>query len=214
MSYIYSLIDLCQHVDVEYHNQSVIVLESTPVNRGVRGCSHFFDDHNVISILAIKRPHDSGQLYIAEGLSTKYHFSCPTAFLPSLVHSIQQLNNKDSKLLFIPRSMGSYKSNGITIYNDVSIPLIFRGEGANSLFHTVIQAGEKVAVDSIATPGKTVQQLLFNWIADHVCAPTAQCPFFHAPSFQATRTLCKEIAQCPYKINICGILSRPRSIEE
>jgi len=156
MNYVYNLIDLCKRFDIQYHHQSVVVLESKPVDTESNSTSqHFFDINKVLHILAIERPHDRGQLYIADGLSSRYHFSCPTHFLPSLIKAIQQSNNKELNLLFIPRSTYIFRSDRISVINNVPIPDIFQDdESAKSIYHEVLQAGEKVGGDSLAASGK------------------------------------------------------------
>ena len=97
MTYVYNLIDFCKHPDISYHHQSLVVLESSRLteNRNAETkCSHFFDENKVTKLLAIERPHKSGQIYVATGLKAQYHFSCPTAFIPSLFNAIQKSNNK------------------------------------------------------------------------------------------------------------------------
>jgi len=155
MNYVFKLIDFCKHIDVEYHHQSVVILESTPVGMSTDSTSHFFEGNMVVALLAIERPYNSGQLYIAEGLSRKYHFSCPTQFLPSLVNIIQEANNPKLNLLFIPRSTECFKSEKITVCNDVTIPpTICHKDCTDSLFNDILKVGEKVSGNSIATSGK------------------------------------------------------------
>jgi len=156
MKYIDNLIALCNHVDVKYHHQSVVVLESTPIEPTAKKyASNYLNDNKVTTILAIERPQGRGQLYIAEGLSTKYHFSCPTMFLPSLVKTIQQSNNnEDLQLIFIPRSTKLFKGKGITVYNDSSVPGIFHNGGATSIVEEVLKSGGKKGGERLGSSGK------------------------------------------------------------
>mmetsp|Transcript_4151 Transcript_4151/g.7941 ORF Transcript_4151/g.7941 Transcript_4151/m.7941 type:complete len:139 (-) Transcript_4151:444-860(-) len=54
MNYVYNLIDLCKQFDIQYHHQSVVVLEPKPVDTESNSSSHFFDINKVIHILAIE----------------------------------------------------------------------------------------------------------------------------------------------------------------
>lgn len=106
MTYVYNLIDLCRHNDVRYHNQSLVILESSPKNEKkmeTESCTHFFDNNKVSKLITIERLHKSAQIYLAIGLRTKYHFSCPTFFLASLYNVMKLSNNGYLTILFIPR---------------------------------------------------------------------------------------------------------------
>jgi hypothetical protein len=57
MTYVYNLIDLCRHNDIQYHNQSLVILESvsnTNKKRAIEAVSHFFDNNKVSIMLAIE----------------------------------------------------------------------------------------------------------------------------------------------------------------
>ena len=134
MNYIYNLIDLCKRVDVKYHQQSIVILESKPVEIKDKQSFNFFECNTIVHILAVERPLARGQLYVANGLSYKNHFSCPTSFLPSLVNAIQQSNNKTFNLLFIPRSTVYFKNDMIAICNDISISPMFQEDDAKRVY--------------------------------------------------------------------------------
>jgi hypothetical protein len=105
-------------------------------------------------VLAIERPHKSGQMYIATGLKAKYHFSCPTVCIPSLLSAIQKSNNKDVALLFIPRSTQKFVDSKVTVINDVPTNSIFQNDGAATFYDAVLEAGDKLSSGSLATSGQ------------------------------------------------------------
>ena len=156
MNYIYKIIDMCKREDLKFYNQCLVVLESHPITNGAssESCSHFFQDNKVSTILAVERPHKDAQLYIAESLGTKYHFSCPTGLLSSIVGAIQEDNNKDVKLLFIPRTTELFTNEDITVFNKITIPPIFSNDNAKLIYDSVLENGEKVVGGSLASSGK------------------------------------------------------------
>jgi hypothetical protein len=104
----------------------------------------------VTTLIAIERPKEKGQYYVADGLSSKYHFSCPTIFLPYLFKVIQCKNNGDLQMLFIPRSVHFFNGKNVTVANDLDLPLILMEEAAE-VYQSVLPAGEKVSCDSGGT---------------------------------------------------------------
>jgi len=157
MNYIHELIDICNRDELKYFDQSLVVLEAVSVSTCATSSDSyatFFQENKVSRIIAVERPKDGAQLYVADGLSTKYHFSCPTKMLPSLVGAIHQNNNKDVILLFVPRSTTFFNKECMTVLNNVSIPSIFQNEDAKLIYDSVIKTGEKVASNSLAISGK------------------------------------------------------------
>jgi hypothetical protein len=81
-----------------------------------------FDGKKVHHLLAVERPSDKAQIYVASGLRLKYHFSCPTSFLPSLFHLVQQKNNSNLDLIFIPCTTSvSEPTMGLSVINGISV---------------------------------------------------------------------------------------------
>lgn len=162
MTYVYSLIDLCGRADICFHDQSLVILEvDANFNSSDDGnsdssspCLHFFDKNRVSRMIAVERPKSYGQMYIADGLRMKYHFSCPTVFIPSLLSSIQSINNRDVLLLFIPRSNNYFKCENVFVINNISIPSDFCGEDAKAIYGAVLECGTKYATGNVATAGK------------------------------------------------------------
>jgi len=102
MNYIYKIVDVCNREELKFFDQSLVILEATPVSPSTSSgsCSNFFQDNIVSRIVAVERPKNGAQLYVADGLSTKYHFSCPTYMLPSLVAAIQGKKQQTLKSSF------------------------------------------------------------------------------------------------------------------
>jgi hypothetical protein len=149
LSYVFSLIDLCNNKKVQYHDQSIIILESeaATINRmdaevtSPMLCPNFFDKNKVSRILAIKRPNESVQIHVADGLHRKYHFSCLTRYVPSLFEEIRARNNNNLQILFIPHVLKYFKNEVITIFNDLSIGNTFSAEESKTLNGAVLDSG-------------------------------------------------------------------------
>jgi hypothetical protein len=99
-------------------------------------------------MIAIEQPKLNAQLYICPGLRTKYHFSCPTALLPSLFNAIQGNNNGDLRLLFIPWSMALFNCNDLIVINDIAIPDSMINDDANKLYVAVLETSTKTNAGS------------------------------------------------------------------
>jgi hypothetical protein len=158
MNFIYNIIDVCKREDVSYCNQSVVVLESisrTSTETFSESPSNLFDNSNVTKVIAVERPRSTNaQLYIAHGLSTKFHFSCLTALIPTLTEAIREYNNKEVELLFVPSCTDLLDDNSMTVLNTIPIPSMFQDNNAKKIYESLIEFGEKVASDNFAHSGK------------------------------------------------------------
>jgi hypothetical protein len=158
MNFIYNCIDVCNRDEISYYNQSLVILESSPRANTVKSPEsfpNFFGNSKVSRIIAVERPQSkNAQLYIAHGLSTKFHFSCLMALLPSLMEAIEHYNNKDMKLLFVPCHTDLLNDNSMTVINNVPVPLMFRNNKAQEIYDSVIESGEKIGNNSLAASRK------------------------------------------------------------
>jgi hypothetical protein len=154
MNYVYYLIDLCQRDDVKYHHQCLIVLETKPVECEGKHTSNVFGCNRIVQLVAVERPKTRGQVYVADGLRTKYHFSCPTCFLPSLIKSIQQSNNNELKIVFIPRTTDFFMSDTISICNDIVPANMLNEDEAKLVYNDILQHGDSATYSSLASSGK------------------------------------------------------------
>jgi hypothetical protein len=83
---------------------------------------NFFVNNRVIKVITVERPCNKGQVYVACGLSEKFHFSCPTIFVPSLYEAIKCTNNPAVELLFIPRTLRICEiGDSIKVINDINM---------------------------------------------------------------------------------------------
>lgn len=130
-----NLIECCHIDSCPYHEQSLVIFEhtsqevvssdssklsqnsATTTNSSKLSLTNYFDYCNVIRMVVIERPRDKFQLYVSEDLGEQFHFSCPTASVPRLYHSIKAKNFKDLKLLFIPRTCEEYVSEKLFVCN-------------------------------------------------------------------------------------------------
>lgn len=120
--YVMRLINLCESPGMLYMHQSLIILEHTANRLNTKqDPDKFFIDNQVVPMIAVKRTsHSAGQVYIASGLSTKFHFSSPTASIPSLFEAIQCTNNPNVELIFVPRTATVCHVKGIMkVFNNV-----------------------------------------------------------------------------------------------
>lgn len=109
-------------------------------------------------LLAVERPSDKAQVYIASGLRLKYHFSCPTSFLPSLFQLVQRNSDSDLELMFIPRSTSISKLNiGLSVINGIPVSDMINAECVNELPDIVCEVGSKGANSPSVTTMKRSQ---------------------------------------------------------
>ena len=81
---------------------------------------NYFLSNRVERLIAVERPSQRPQIYVASGLRNKYHFSCPTIFLPELLETIQRVHNPLVELLFVPRTVGSFTlQNCLHVLNNI-----------------------------------------------------------------------------------------------
>lgn len=147
LSYIYCLIDLCNNKNVHYYDQCLVIIETVATDDedtiNVTDLSstispYFFHKNKVSRLLVIERPKESNQVYIADGLHRKYHFSCLTSYVPSLFKEIEGQKNNELQLLFIPRSVNYFKNDAITVFNGLSIDNTFFGDDPTTIHRSVV----------------------------------------------------------------------------
>ena len=156
-----------------YSQQSLVILDPIVLCEGLesdiestesmsnkdRGCEHeLCNGKKIHRLLAVERPSDKAQIYIASGLRLKYHFSCPTSFLPSLCHLVQQKNNSDLDLIFIPCSTSIIRPTiGLSVINGISVADIQNAECSRELHDIVLEVGRKGCNSSSVTTMKRSQ---------------------------------------------------------
>ena len=140
---------MCNDKNVQYCDQSLIVVESAATTDDPKEaedtasmlCPDFFQKNKVSRLIVIERPNESDQVYIADGLRQKYHFSCLTTYVPSLFEEIRAQNNNKLELLFIPRSLTYFKNDAITVFNELSIGNAFGHEESMNVHRAVYDSG-------------------------------------------------------------------------
>jgi hypothetical protein len=116
--FILKFIEKCEHDECPLFLHSLIVLQHISINKSVsterssissdgsgrseRTMDNFFNKNSILRVIAVERPKNSSQLYVAEQLGTKYHFSCPTSEVSRLFKIIKTQNNAELEILFIP----------------------------------------------------------------------------------------------------------------
>jgi hypothetical protein len=109
-------------------------------------------------LLAVERPSDKAQVYIASGLRLKYHFSCPTSFLPSLFQLVQRNSDGNLDLMFIPSSTSISKPNiGLSVINGIPVSDMINAECVKELPDIVCEVGSKGANSPSVTTMKRSQ---------------------------------------------------------
>jgi hypothetical protein len=156
--HVQKMIDLCSHDDLSYVHHSVVILEhsnrsNSPELHSERlddasgdsassnTSSHqkYFFNNTIQRLIAIERPSTRGQVYVASGLRTRYHFSCPTMLLPELYDSIRCINNPAIELIFIPRTTCKYELEGcLKVVNDIDLDKHDVPENCNEIHDAII----------------------------------------------------------------------------
>jgi hypothetical protein len=115
----------------------------------------FFEHNKVIRLLAVERPSLKAQVYVASGLRSKFHFSCPTSFLPFLCDIIRQKNNNQMGLVFVPRSTSVSSSQyGLNVINGISTSEMETnecGDDKHRVVMDVITAGGSTSSSSVTS---------------------------------------------------------------
>jgi hypothetical protein len=136
VSFINKSIDLCSDDKCcPYHSQCLVIFQSSSSVISIHSDSsnssskrsgksrlsvcEYFNEYTVEKIIIVERPLDKCQIYVAAGLGHKYHFSCPTTQVPTLINIIKHKHNSDINLLFIPRSCELYHSNELIVFNHI-----------------------------------------------------------------------------------------------
>jgi hypothetical protein len=133
--FILKCIEKCEHDQCPFFLHSLIILEHISTNKSVstqnsissddcggrleKTMDNFFDKNSILRVIAVERPKNSSQLYVAEQLGAKYHFSCPTSEVSRLFKIIKKLNNVDLEILFIPRTCEKYQSKTLHVFNQL-----------------------------------------------------------------------------------------------
>lgn len=111
-----------------------------------KGPEIFFQKNKVTRIIAVERPSVKGQVYVAAGLRNKYHFSCPTNFLPDLIGVIKRINNAKCEFTFVPRIVKKYrKERSIIVLNDIDLSKDISNDECNDINAVLIAAGSSTS---------------------------------------------------------------------
>lgn len=75
----------------------------------------------VISVVyIIERPEKHIQMYVAKGLQSQSHFSCPTVLVPFLLSEVSRIQNVPIKeIVFVPNKCNQWKSDTLLVINDI-----------------------------------------------------------------------------------------------
>ena len=159
--YMHNLIELCNHDRLTYQHHSIVILEDLPKNATKSGSTcieNYFSTMKVQRLIAVERPSQRAQIYVAYGLRNKYHFTCPTMFLPELLESIQRVHNPQVELLFVPRMVHSFHlQDCLHVLNDIDFVEQSFNNHCKEIFDAVTGTGSHSSSTALGTSTKRSQ---------------------------------------------------------